>query len=182
MTEIEIKDVAIIIGGAITALSTLCAVLITSRFNLKLAKINIDAQTKQKNEDRKIQKVEDMYLLFEKWETNFSTIYIMHLSCYLGEIDYKTVIELTKDSKIYAPIYAPGDAQKFKMLMNIHFPEIVSEYEKVDNARRLIIPFLSDPQQNQLNFKDFVKLQESFEAVCAVFKIQISQLMNKNST
>lgn len=178
MTEIEIKDVAIIIGGAITAISTLCAVLITSRFNLKLAKLNIDAQTKQKNEDWKIQKVEDMYLLFEKWETNFSVIYITHLSCYLGKIDYKTVIELTKDSKIYAP----GDAQKLKMLMNIHFPEIVSEYKKVDNARRLIVPFLSDPQENQLNFKDFVKLQESFEAVCAVFKIQISQLITKNST
>jgi len=48
VTEIEIKDIAIIIGGAITAISTLCAVLITSRFNLKLAKININAQAQQK--------------------------------------------------------------------------------------------------------------------------------------
>ena len=175
MTEIEIKDIAIIIGGAITAISTLCAVLITSRFNLKLVKINIDAQAQQKNEERKIQKIEDMYLLFEKWETNFSNIYLMHLRCYCGKLDYKSVMELTKDSAMFAP----GDFQKLKMLMNVHFPEIASEHKKVDDARRKIAPFLSDPKESKLNPKDFVKLQEDFETVCATFKMQISNLANK---
>lgn len=176
MTEIEIKDVAIIIGGAITAFSTLCAVLITSHFNLKLAKTNIDAQTQEKNRDRKIQKVEDMYLLFEKWETNFSTIYITHLRCYFGKLDYQSVIDLTKDSTMLAP----GDFQKFNMLMNVHFPEIISEYKKVEDARATMAPFLSDPQKSKLNPKDFVKTQENFESVCTIFKMQISQLINKD--
>lgn len=175
MTEIEIKDITIIIGGAITAISTLCAVLITSRFNLKLAKINIDAQAKQKNEERKIQKIEDMYLLFEKWEANFSNIYLMHLRCYCEKLDYKSVMELIKDSEMFAP----DDFQKLKMLMNIHFPEIASEHKKVDDARRKIVPFLSDPKESKLNPKDFVKLQEDFEAACATFKMQISNLANK---
>ncbi len=176
MTEIEIKDVAIIIGGAITAFSTLCAVLITSHFNLKLAKTNIYAQTQEKNRDRKIQKVEDMYLLFEKWETNLSMIYITHLRCYCGKLDYQSVIDLTKDSTMLAP----GDFQKFNMLMNVHFPEIISEYKKVDYARSIIVPFLSDPQKSRLNPKDFAALQENFEAVCVTFKMHISQLINKD--
>ena len=177
MTEIEIKDIAIIIGGAITALSTLCAVLITSRFNLKLARINIDAQTQQKNKERKIQKMEDMYLLFEKWETNLSMVYITYLRCYCGKLDYQSVIDLTKDSTMLAP----GDFQKLNMLMNVHFPEIVSEYKKVDDARKKMVPFLSDPRESGLNPKDFVELQEKFESVCITFKIQISQLISKDS-
>lgn len=176
MTEIEIKDVAIIIGGAITAISTLFAVLITSRFNLKLAKINLNAQTQEKNRDRKIQKVEDMYLLFEKWETNFSTIYIMHLRCYFGKLEYQSVIDLTKDSTMLAP----GDFQKFNMLMNVHFPEIISEYKKVEDARETMAPFLSDPKKSKLNPEDFIKKQENFKSVCTTFKTQISQLINED--
>lgn len=177
MTEIEIKDVAIIIGGAITAISTLFAVLITSRFNLKLAKINIDAQNQQKNEERKIQKIEEMYLLFEKWEANFSNIYIMHLKCYLGKLDYNSVIELTKDSTMFAP----GDFQKLTMLMNIYFPEIIFEYKKVNDAKSLIAPFLSDPKKNKLNAEDLMELQDNFKTVCATFKKQITQLTKKFS-
>ncbi|MFP3458513.1 hypothetical protein R0J89_19890, partial [Psychrobacter sp. SIMBA_152] len=75
--------------------------------------------------------MEDIYLLFEKWEANFSAIYIMHLRCYFGKLDYQSVIDLTKDSKMLAP----GDIQRFKMLMNIYFPEIISEYKKVEDAR-----------------------------------------------
>ena len=144
-------------------------------FQLKARKDKYRLSISAKNEERKIQKIEDMYLLFEKWETNFSNIHIMHLRCYCGKLDYKSVMELSKDSAMFTP----GDFQKFKMLMNVHFPEIASEHKKVDDARRKIVPFLSDPKESKLNPKDFVKSQEDFEKVCATFKMQISKLANK---
>ena len=77
-------------------------------------------------------------------------------------------------------MFAPGDFQKLQMLMNVHFSEIASEHKKVDDARRKIVPFLSDPQESKLNPKDFVKSQEDFEKVCSTFKMQISKLANKD--
>lgn len=65
MTEVEIKDIAIIIGGLITAISTLLAVVITNFFNLKLSKSNSDAQARQKLAEQRILKVEETYLLSE---------------------------------------------------------------------------------------------------------------------
>ncbi|HHQ4631457.1 TPA: hypothetical protein ACSPZ6_002808, partial [Aeromonas hydrophila] len=95
MTGIEIKDITIIISGLITAVSTLLAVVITNLFNLKLSKSNSETQAKQKYAEQRIIKIEETYLLFEKWEVNFSNIYLHHLRCYSGKLNYNQVLELT---------------------------------------------------------------------------------------
>ncbi len=95
LTDIEIKDIAIIIGGLVTAISTLLAVVITNLFNLKLSKSNSETQAKQKYAEQRILKIEEIYLLFEKWEVNVSKIYLLHLRCYSGKLSYSQVLELT---------------------------------------------------------------------------------------
>ena len=172
MGTLELKDIAIIVSGAITAISTLCAVLITSRFNLKQTKLNLETQEHQKNIERTISKIEDTYLLFEKWETNFSIMYLTYFRCYKNKLDYKSALELTKTSDILLP----GEYQRLQMLMNIYFPNLVVEYRLVDEARRHIVPFFSDPNESKLTAKAFAIAQEHFEAVTKEFKRKISDL------
>jgi hypothetical protein len=176
LADIGFKDIAIIIGGIITAVSTLSAVLITSRFNLKLARLNLETQSQQKDYERRLLKVEEIYLLFEKWETSFSTIYLTHLRCYLGKLDYPSVMELTKTSAILLP----GEAQKLKMLMNVHFPKLAHDYRLINEARHRIAPFLCDPNESKLKAEDFISAQEDFEKVCVDFKSKISHLAQEH--
>lgn len=176
MTEVEIKDIAIIIGGLITAISTLLAVVITNFFNLKLSKSNSDAQARQKLAEQRILKVEETYLLSEKWESYFSSVYITYLSCYLGKLDYNQVLDITGKSDILAP----GEAQKLKMLIGVHFPELASDYEKVNSARSKVAKFLCDPKDSKLSSNDFVAAQEKFEKIFASFKEKIASLAHKN--
>ncbi|MBU0808421.1 MAG: hypothetical protein KKD30_00635 [Gammaproteobacteria bacterium] len=166
MTEVEIKDIAIIIGGLITAISTLLAIVITNMFNLKLSKANSDTQAKQKLAEQRILKIEETYLLSEKWETNFSKIYIMYLSCYLGKLNYKQVLDMTGKSDILAP----GEAQKLKMLIFVHFPELASDYEEVNSARGEIARFLCDPKDSKLNSNDFIAAQENLKKLSLISK------------
>ena len=115
-------------------------------------------------------KLEEIYLLFEKWSTCFSTVYLDYLRCYRDRIPYDQVLEnQLKESKLLLP----GEAQKLQMLINIHFPNLTNEYFIVDNARSKVVTFFSDPQKNGLNANDFIRAQEEFEKVSYDFKAKI---------
>ena len=173
----EIKDIVIIISGLITAVSTLVAVAITNIFNLKLSESNSEIQARQKYVEQRILKIEEIYLLFEKWQINFSNVYLHHYRCYLGRLSYSQVLELTKK----CDLLAPGEAQKLKMLIDVHFPELEDKYKEVDLARGKIARFLCDPKESKLSGKDFVSAQEAFEGASSKFKEAISSLAHKNS-
>ncbi|CCK76001.1 conserved hypothetical protein [Oleispira antarctica RB-8] len=176
MEGFEIKDYSAIVSGLITALSTLAAVLITNHFHLKASKQNSSIEHQRDISQRKLEKIEEFYLLFEKWETNTSNIYLYHLRVYTGEITYKQVLEATnkKDN------YLPNDVQKLKMLLNIHIPELVSEYEKVDAARSKVVPYIiNSPNQNKLNTQDFILIQKHFDSTCKAFKAKLCELANE---
>lgn len=65
--------------GLITAIATLTAVFITSYFNMKSLEKNLRFQSQIKKYEIKLNKLEDIYELFEKWETNFSITYLNYL-------------------------------------------------------------------------------------------------------
>lgn len=175
MEAVEIKDYSAIISGLITALSTLAAVLITNHFNLKSLKQSSDIAYKKDRSRRKLEKIEEFYLLFEKWQTNLSNLYLYHLRAYTGHLTYSEVLEAINKKDAFLSI----DAQKLKMLMNVHMPELLSEYKKVDAARSEIVPYItSAPEKNNLKANDFVKTQKHFEATCTEFKAYISELAN----
>lgn len=173
---IDFKDVALVGSGLVTAISTLVAVLITNRFNLKLARLNMESQDRQRIEERRISLVEEIYLLFEKWELNFSQIYLHHLSCYRGKLTFRQVLDLVKEQKDFEP----GSFQKLSMLMNVHFPRLAADYEEVDQARAEIVKYMGDPERIQPDIKKFVDAQENFEAVCGQFKRKISALVRSS--
>lgn len=173
MDGFEIKDYSAIVSGIITAFSTLSAVLITNYFHLRHSKQSLDVTHERDRTQRKLEKIEEFYLLFERWEINLSNIYLYHLRAYRKRLTYSQVLEATskKDN------FLPADAQKLQMLLNIYIPELISEYEKVDSARSKIVPYImDDPEHNGLSAEGFVKLQEDFEITCKIFKEKISKL------
>lgn len=168
----DLKEIAPLLTGAITATAAILAVAVTSFFNLRVARININAQSKQKTKELKLEKLEELYLLFDKWQQNFSTIYLIHLRCYRGVLRFQDTHDLVNKSNTLAP----GEAQKYKMIMMVHFPSLAHAYEPVEAGRKLLVPFLSDPIKSKLSTKDFENLQISFEKACETFKSKVNSL------
>lgn len=168
---VDFKDIAIVVSSGITALATLSGVAITNWFNQRIAKFNLASQNLQKDKERKLEKIEEIYFLYEKWEIAFANIYLTNFRCYLGKLNYLQVMEIMKAQNTLLP----GDAQKIKMLLNVHFPVLAQAYKEVDAARRKIAPFLSDPAESKLSAKDFELAQRSFEEVSSKFKTLISE-------
>lgn len=168
----EIKEIASQLNGLIPAFTAIIAVIVTSFFNIKSTKLNINFQEKQKNKELKTLKLEELFYLFEKWQINFSHVYLLHLRCYRGLLEFEQTHIIIKDLNVLAP----GDAQKYKVIMAIHFPSLENEYEPVEAARKLIVPFLSDPKISRLSAQDFERFQILFENSCSVFKSKITSL------
>ena len=166
----ELKEIAPLLAGVIAAGATLLAVIVTSSFNIRVARLNIEAQSRQKMRELKIQKIEELFLLFDKWQVDFSNIYLIHLRCYVGKLTYKEVMELFNKN----PLLAPGEAQKYRMIMELHFPQIAKEYELVEAARKRLAPFLTDPETSRLSSKEFKDHQVAFENECVIFKAKVS--------
>lgn len=177
MLPIDIKDIAPILSGAIGALATLFAVTVTSFFNFKVAKLNLDEQRRQKSEERKLEKLEELFFLFDKWRINFSNVYLCHFRCYKGKLSFREVLETVNG---FSSI-GPGEAQKYKMILDIHFPSLQAAYSHVEAARRKIVPFLSDPNESKLSVQDFVKAQVAFERACEEFKSSISAQVQRSN-
>ena len=173
MLPADIKDIAPILSGAIGALATLLAVAVTSVFNFRVAKLNFDEQRRQKLAERKLEKLEELFFLFDKWQINFSNVYLCHLRCYMGKLSFRDVMDTVNGFTLLAP----GEAQKYKMIIDIHFPSLRAAYSPVEAARQKIIPFLSDPSESKLNAQEFVNTQVAFEEACVEFKSCISSLV-----
>lgn len=177
MLPADIKDIAPILSGAIGALATLLAVAVTSFFNFRVAKLNLDELRRQKSEDRRLEKLEELFFLFDKWQINFSNIYICHLRCYKGKLPFRDVLNAVNGFTLLAP----GEAQKYGMILNVHFPSLLPAYSPVEAARQQVVPFLSDPSVSKLNTQDFVNAQVAFEKACKEFKSCISSLVQTSN-
>jgi hypothetical protein len=166
----DLIEIGPLLGAAIGATATLLGVSANSLFNLWLAKLNIEAQSRQKERELTLQKLEELFFLFAKWHIQLSTIYLTHLRCYRGQLRYEDVLDLTKSQGVLAP----GEAQKYMMLINIYFPLLQVAYTPVEAARKNLSPFLSDPKVNRRSYQDFEAHQVAFERACEDFKKSIS--------
>jgi len=173
MSGLNVSDSLLVAG--IAAGATLLAVVVTSAFNIRVARLNIDAQSRSKAKELRIAKLEELFYLFDKWKINLTQIYLFHLRCYRGKLTFREVMDLV--GKL--DILAPGDALKYRMIMDLHFPSLTNAYSQVEDARKNLVPFLSDPAVSKLKVIDFVNRQVEFEAACDTFKSKMGELAHE---
>lgn len=171
----ELKEIAPLLAGGVGAGATLLAVIVTSLFNLRVARLNIEAQSRQKAKELKLEKLEELFFLFDKWQLNFSNIYLLHLRCYRGRITFKEVMELVNRPTLLAP----GEGQKYRVIMDLHFPSLAQAYVPVEAARHHIVPFFSDPSVSKLSAQEFESYQVAFEEACEAFKSKVRSLAHE---
>jgi hypothetical protein len=162
-----------LVSIGIGAFVTLFAVAVTGFFNFRVTRLNLEEQRRQRSEERKLEKLEELFLLFDRWQLNFANIYLHHFRCYMGRLKFEEVMELARGP---TTLLAPGDAQKYKMLLEVNFPRLREAYAPVEEARKKILPFLSDPKVSKLSVQDFTNAQVAFEKASEDFKSYISDL------
>ncbi|MCG3657940.1 hypothetical protein [Aliarcobacter butzleri] len=144
-----------IIGSIIALISVYLGFILNSK--------NEEKRHKREELKLKREKLEQLYFYYLKWEDNFSSIYLQHAFFYNGSISHKELVERSKEyDKDVPDMY-----KKFQITMNLYFPELQTEYNKVDKGRANVVKFFDKKETYTLN--EFISAQESFEKISKDF-------------
>lgn len=171
MEQLEVKEWMPLLVGVVTAASTLIGVSITSYFSHRSARETLREQRQSKADERRLEKMEELFLLFDKWHLALIQVYLIHTQRHLGKLSMEECEEMAKDTVI---TIGPGEFQRIGMLIAVHFPELKKHWEKVEEARSLNSPFLFKSSKGKA--EEFMKVQRQFSSACKTFKQEIAAL------
>ncbi len=176
MLQQEVKDWLPLFVGIVTAIAALLGVLISGYFSHRNTRSTLREQRQLRADERRLERMEELFVVFARWEMNFTQIYLIHLRLHKGLLTISQVHDLV----VKLDVLDKGDVHRLSMLLRVHFPELAMHYSEVQDARKRIVPFLGDLVA--ANVDAFVKEQERFENACEAFKQAISELPKLSGT
>jgi hypothetical protein len=119
LTQIPIPIYVGFLTALFTAIATLSGVFLTNiANNQRLAlQLNHERQTKQKELMR--EKLEQLYILFKKWDLTVQNVYINYLRAMKGNITYDTLLKIESERSDKSVDY-----NRLEMLIDLYFPNI----------------------------------------------------------
>lgn len=155
----------------ITAIATLSGVIVSGYFMSLNAKRSAKEQRQLKIDERRIDRLEELYLVFHRWQKMVSNCYLTSTKRHKGLLtraeENKVVAEIVKDSI--------GDIDRINMLVNIHFPEMKASFQKVLDAKSKNSAYLQDVD-SKIDIQQFFREQELFWQCCRDFEEKLAQL------
>lgn len=170
MEKIELKDWLPLLVGVVTAAAALLGVALSSYFSHRNTRATLREQRQLRADERRLERMEELFVVFARWEMNLSQVYLLNLRRHKGLLTQSQVHEL-----VAKHVGTEGsDIHRMSMLLRIHFPELERQYAAVQEARRANVPFIGESSRTDVSA--FIKAQEHFEESCEAFKQAIAAL------
>ena len=156
----------------LSAGAALLGVFISNRSQERRLEIQFEFEQEAKELRLRKEKLEEMFILFQKWETDISTTYLSFNGVYRGETSFSDAQALSSD----CAMQEKGDYQRFQAILNLYFPELADSFLGVMEKRKRVMDFCShhaSPSNETLD--SFYKTQEEFESQTADFRSEMAK-------
>lgn len=120
--------------GVITAVATLTGIFITNQANNERLRLQLKHEQNEKQNELIRSKLEELYVLFKKWDASISQVYLTRTSVMAGKLDYRSALEINKDVGEKSTV----DFSRLEMLIDLYFPKLKSDYIKVIEVRGVV--------------------------------------------
>ncbi len=134
------------------------------------SKQSLIQQRKTNLEQRRLERLEELYVFFEVWYKGLTNSYLIALRRHKGLITYQDemnwIIENHKNPK--------GDVDKLMMIVHIHFQELKPHLSRVLEIRDACAEYLISKETK--DSKKFVNFQKEFDVRCEEFRSAISDI------
>ena len=121
-------------------------------------------------------KLEELFILFQKWEMDITTLSLRFIPVYKSEL---VAGEAHKQNSLNS-LQERGDYQKFQAILNLHFKELKAPFENVIEKRLELLSFLEGKIKHcPENLPAFIKAQKEFEAHTAQFRDSLSSVQGE---
>ena len=165
-----------ILTAIISASAALIGVFISNKAQEKRLELQFANERKIKRQELKTKKLEELFILFQKWEMDITTLSLRFIPVYKGEL---VAGEAHKQNSLNS-LQERGDYQKFQAILNLHFKELKAPFENVIEKRGELLSFLEGKIKHcPENLPAFIKAQKEFEAHTAQFRDSLSSVQDE---
>jgi hypothetical protein len=156
----------------VTASAALLGVYITNLAQERRSRIEFQRSSMLKEQELKREKLEEMYILFQKWEKDVLSLCLNYILVYKGESSTEEAMSFFQKNRLQEK----NDPQRLKMLMSLYFPDLEVKFKVVFEERgKVLLYCMPHNEFKSEDLNEFIAAQEIFEVQTNLFKKFISK-------
>ncbi|BAV33754.1 hypothetical protein SCL_1443 [Sulfuricaulis limicola] len=161
-----------LVTALLTAAVTLASVFLTNLNQRKTEEAKFERNKEAEHTVFKREKLEELYLLFSKWDADLMSLSYFYLSVMTGEAQEEDALVSASKNQL-----SEKDClQKILMMVNLYFPELKDSFNEVLDARENVWQFCSKALPPGTGAEDFIQTQEEFRKTGKNFMEKIAEL------
>jgi hypothetical protein len=162
-----------ILTALISAFSALLGVYISNKAQEKRLEIQYKNEAKVRSIELKKKKLEEMFILFQKWEMDVTCLYLRFIPVFKGEAQAAAAQNAASENSLQEK----GDHQKFQAILSLYFPELKEAFSVVTEKRGIVLKYCTGEIAATLdNLDAFYAEQEEFELITSNFRSNLSDV------
>ena len=156
----------------LTAVVTLTSVFLTNLGQRKTDKAKFERNKEAERIVFKREKLEELYLLFSKWDADMVSLSYFYLQVITGKAQEEDALVSARKNQLSEKDYL----QRILMMVNLYFPELKDHFDGVLGARENVWSFCSGVFPPGAGVEDFIGAQEEFRKAGKNFMQKIAEL------
>ncbi|OCH07264.1 hypothetical protein A6E10_19445 [Aliivibrio fischeri] len=156
---------------------TLLGVFISNQSSYKRLKLTLDHEQKIKVEDRKVERLEELYVHSKRYLNTTVTYFFPYISVMKNEMTYNDALDQTIEIK------TNYDPERVYLIMDMYFSSLRDDFKKVEEARdachTILLDFKNGYKQGHFDKKAINKFEVAIAILtheAQVFEEKISEL------
>ncbi|EGR3401134.1 MULTISPECIES: hypothetical protein [Vibrio harveyi group] len=161
-----------LITASLGVLGTLLGVMVTSFVNHQRSKLEHKNTLELKNIEFKRTKLEELHLLFQKWEIDLQGMCLVFIPVYKGANTAENAMKLSTENRLQEK----GDFQKLQTILQLHFPELFEEFGNLIKLRDDVLDYCRESRSfKRPKLDELIKAQEAFDNKAKELKVLMAQ-------
>lgn len=157
-----------LITASLGVLGTLLGVIVTSFVNNQRSKLEHKNTLELKNIEFKRTKLEELHLLFQKWEIDLQGMCLVFIPVYKGANTAENAMKLSTENRLQEK----GDFQKLQTILQLHFPDLFEEFGSLIKLRDDVLDYCRENRSfKRPRLDELIKAQETFDNKAKEFKV-----------
>ncbi len=140
MLDSDSPQILVLVTAILTAVVALASVFIANMGQRKIEEAKFKRIKESEYAVFKREKLEELYLLYSKWDADMAAMGYIFLPVITGEVSEEEALIRANKNQMSEKDYL----QRILMMVNLYFPGLKDDFDQVLDAREKVWPYFSE--------------------------------------
>lgn len=171
ISSISPQVLVVFATALLTAVVTLTSIYLTNLSQRKTEEAKFERNKEAERTNFKREKLEELYILFSKWDADMVSLSYFYLRVMTGEAQEEDALVSASKNQLSEKDYF----QRILMMINLYFPELKDYFDEVLDTRENVWSFCSEVFPPGTGPEDLIRAQEEFRKAGKNFMQRIAE-------